>query len=94
LPEARAGWGRPEKCLGSLPAKARVGWGLPARYPGIPHEGAGGVGEAGRSVWYPLRRRGRGGGCRRGIRVSLMKAWVGRGCRQKRMGIAYRRRRG
>ena len=40
----------------------------------------------------PRPQEGAGGGCRRGIRVSLMKARAGWGCRQKRVGILLRRR--
>ena len=39
------GGGRWQKCTG-IPTEARVGWGVPARYPGIPHEGAGRIGLA------------------------------------------------
>ncbi|MBP7145341.1 MAG: hypothetical protein KBA44_09075, partial [Methanoculleus sp.] len=61
---------------------------------GYPHEGAGGVGAAGRNVWVSPRRRGRGGG-RRQKRMGIpTKARVGRGGRQKCMGIPPKARAG
>ncbi len=49
--------------------KARAGWGVPARYPGIPHEGAGGVGvPRQKRMGILLQRRGQGGGFRREVR--------------------------
>jgi len=55
-PKARVGRGCRQKCVGSLPAKARVGWGPPAEAHGYPSEKC----RQREARWLERERQGRG----------------------------------